>query len=153
MKSILFIAILLSSTANAKVYKCIDETGKKTYSQTVCKTNGSMEKRDFTNTQPVMTEKERLMRLKNDIGMKKHYRKVKARKQALRNAREVKIRQVEQRQINSTKAKARRKKKRDYYKNKADFWNASKSKMDTKEGKRSAGNIADEYYRESRKYR
>ena len=71
MRLLIILMTIYVSTANAGMYKCKDENGKTTYSQTQCRfDNGTMEKVNIEDKQPAITHEARLMRLKNDIAMR-----------------------------------------------------------------------------------
>jgi hypothetical protein len=149
---VLICVFVTMSIAEAKVYRCVDENGKKTYSQTMCRTEGgTMERKDFINKQPVMNDAERIMRAKNNLGMSIHYAKVNAAKREIQYQKEAQRIAVSTRNAKRSKTKAFNKKMDKYYRNASDDFRYNDYHSPSL--RRQSARIADHFSAKARNYR
>ena len=84
MRLLVVLMVLSIGTANAGMYKCKDENGKTSYTQSPCVTEEATQEMTVKkDKQPTVTSEEKLMRLKNDVAMKGIIREQRAKEQAL----------------------------------------------------------------------
>lgn len=133
-------------TANAGMYKCKDENGKTSYSQSPCVTEEATQEMTVKkDKQPAITTEEKLMRLKNDAAMRGIIGKQKAKEKALIDRQDRIAKNIKYDKIIKKSKEAKRKSDNAYYEYKAKTWNKNERTFSSYDNRQRAGDLADYY--------